>query len=683
MACSVKLPVIPLSLEDCCLAWLVSDLEHYPPELLALLPLRLRHRLLANVPVLDLCRLEYTSAAEVVDLESIWELKCSSCCEEGATIMEKAAYLNYIDLSSLSWRERYLPTVANIVLNNSLEAYDLFLCHRTYNGPIYFYHSNYYTVVVDWLISLRGYQFLNEGGDLQSSYDWQNLASSFLFFEAEGGNRYDRLTPLRYAHYKSGRSKRLSDEKLIALILRNCRFKPKCVLVSPLVDTVSALLLRSKPCDILKEFLNEVEEVQFYVWDKFPNLPVVLFQSMSNGTSPCKLRTLQVVYCDMYPRRRWFSKRRLEKFQKSMIRIITDVIKQQCSVRNFYLDFSYPRGGVFASGEFTAFVAALTSLVARPQFRTLDVRNFPAPASAVMDILFAFLVSPCSHQQTLMLPRLTMQPSLPIATPCPAGAMEVPDSGVEYKTLYLQQQVPYEKSYSQICKTLFAFPKIRLRFLEVDCLQTIDNHYVNTIHMAAQHPDIQVKKLSIRLACAIEKVLPTLRDDMRALLQIPTLTSLSLPLMSIITNPGNSFLLILAQELPKCHHLAALEELNLGMSNFLELPAEEVEHLFQSIFSLPRLNQLTLKMASCVVSFHHYKLIHRLWTEYSSGERLKKLVIGSAVLVTEKKCTDEFSVAGIMPLLDSMAQTTSVVSGFGQLSGVKTDLIKAELETSD
>ena len=69
--------VIPLSLEDSCLAWLVNDLENYPPEVLALLPLRLRYRLLANVPVLDLFQLEHTSVAAGVDLESIWELKCT------------------------------------------------------------------------------------------------------------------------------------------------------------------------------------------------------------------------------------------------------------------------------------------------------------------------------------------------------------------------------------------------------------------------------------------------------------------------------------------------------------------------------------------------------------------------------------------------------------------------------
>ena len=174
---SVGKPVIPLALEDCCLAWLVSDLEHYPPELLALLPLRLRYRLLANLPVLDLCQLEHTSVAEGVDLESIWELKCSPWGEEGAAVKWTATNLvKYIDLSSLSWRERYLHTVANAILNNSLVHCQKFLHKSASEISSYCTDSQYYTVVADWLFSLKSYQFLNEGGDLQSSYNWQNLA---------------------------------------------------------------------------------------------------------------------------------------------------------------------------------------------------------------------------------------------------------------------------------------------------------------------------------------------------------------------------------------------------------------------------------------------------------------------------------------------------------------------------
>ena len=112
------------------------------------------------------------------------------------------------------------------------------------------------------------------------------------------------------------------------------------------------------------------------------------------------------------------------------------MIKSQRFLENIYFNF---RGQfvdtVLASNEFIEFVASLTSFVARPQFHTLDICRFSAPANVVADILCAFLVSPCSHQQTLKLPRLTTQPNsrqlLP-ASPCPAVAMPVPDAGVEY-----------------------------------------------------------------------------------------------------------------------------------------------------------------------------------------------------------------------------------------------------------
>ena len=684
----VRKPIIPLSLEDSCLAWLVIDLEQYTPELLALLPFRLRYRLLANLPVLDLCRLEYTCVAEGIDLESIWETRCSPQDKEGGAIslqQRTANRVKYIDLSSLSWRDRYLHAVATTILSNSLQFRLNFLYQSSSERKGYFRNSENYTIVVDWLISLRGYQFLNEDGDLESSYDWPGLASSFLFFEAEYGNRYDRLTPPRYAPYKSS-GVRLPDEELITLLLRNCHFKPKCLLVSFIRSTASELFLQTEACDILKEFLSEVEGMQLYV---IQDLPIVLFQSVFCSTSP-KLRTLQLVIRHTYSS--GISEQ--EEFQKSILRMLADVIKQQF-LETIYLGMTndlFPglRDRVLASPEFMALTASLTSFVACPQFHTLDISKLQIPLAETTDILCAFLVSPCCHQQTLKLPhRLHPSSKLDPVAHCSAGPMPVPDLGLEYKGLYLQFR-PFRsvEPYIQLCKTLFAFPRIRLRSLEVDCFQTIthDQHqHIDVLHMAAQHPDIQVKTLRIWLRSGrdIPKLVLTLHDDMRALLQIPTLTNLYLPSRPINdVNPGNIFLSILAQELPKRHHLAAIEELDLGRSNFLELPAEEIEILFQSIFSLPRLSQLTLNLMCSVVSLQHYKLIHRLWTEHSSGERLKKLVVGSDVLMSEKDYADGSSVTGIMSLLDSMAQSTDVVERYGQTTGVKTDLIRAELKIS-
>ena len=53
--------VTPLSLQQSCFLKIISDLETFPPESLALLPLTLRHKLACNLPAVDVCQLEQTT----------------------------------------------------------------------------------------------------------------------------------------------------------------------------------------------------------------------------------------------------------------------------------------------------------------------------------------------------------------------------------------------------------------------------------------------------------------------------------------------------------------------------------------------------------------------------------------------------------------------------------------------
>ena len=64
--------LLPLSLQDLCLLKVINDLDSYPVELLSSLPHWVRYRLLNNLPVLDLCRLEHTRVARGVNAEEIW-----------------------------------------------------------------------------------------------------------------------------------------------------------------------------------------------------------------------------------------------------------------------------------------------------------------------------------------------------------------------------------------------------------------------------------------------------------------------------------------------------------------------------------------------------------------------------------------------------------------------------------
>ena len=63
---------LPLPLQDLCLLEVINDLASYPVELLSSLPQWLRYRLINNLPVLDLCRLERSPIARGFDLDELW-----------------------------------------------------------------------------------------------------------------------------------------------------------------------------------------------------------------------------------------------------------------------------------------------------------------------------------------------------------------------------------------------------------------------------------------------------------------------------------------------------------------------------------------------------------------------------------------------------------------------------------
>ena len=70
------MPVSCLPLQACCFVKLIKDFETFPPESLALLPLRFRYELIQNLPAVDVCQLEQSSFVEGLDMEKVWATLC-------------------------------------------------------------------------------------------------------------------------------------------------------------------------------------------------------------------------------------------------------------------------------------------------------------------------------------------------------------------------------------------------------------------------------------------------------------------------------------------------------------------------------------------------------------------------------------------------------------------------------
>ena len=61
------------SLLEICLTHIQWTLEEYPVDVLALLPKAIREKMLHNLPIVDICRLEDTHFTSGIDMDSIWK----------------------------------------------------------------------------------------------------------------------------------------------------------------------------------------------------------------------------------------------------------------------------------------------------------------------------------------------------------------------------------------------------------------------------------------------------------------------------------------------------------------------------------------------------------------------------------------------------------------------------------
>ena len=263
-----------------------------------------------------------------------------------------------------------------------------------------------------------------------------------------------------------------SDGDLINLLMESCFYKPKCLLTPnpSYLPSPSRLLEQREPCDTLRKFLNEVEEVELTVLDQWPSVPVVALQSVCSGVQP-KLKVIQFSPSACLQRLGMPDRdeQQKQKSYKSIIQMLAGILKQTNSLEEIHLRLQPPDDDLFHCIPFLTFATSLPSFISHPQFRALKITNFYAPLSVIRNILYAFLASPCSHKQTLKIYELVGAYDTKLDSKTPSFVGQVLDSAVDYKelTLHSTRHPPLHESYRQKCAMLFEFPKIRLNVLEV------------------------------------------------------------------------------------------------------------------------------------------------------------------------------------------------------------------------
>ena len=605
--------LLPLSLQDLCLLEVINDLDAYPLELLASLPNWLRRRLLNNVPVLDLCRLDDTPVARGIDKDELWKTRLwerkqmelrtggARARREGkSAVPQFMLNVESTYFAPIGIRRRTFRTIG---ANQDSTA------HNTEAGVLTSNEETSAKFARDELLSklasdvLFGLPCLSQLTSIQGerllqlnstsvspkhSYVWKKQATSLAvqpYVPGVVGQRDPRvvLTPHRLLslHEKSNLF------SLLSLLANDCCTRPGSVNIHInrinmqilhalhtgifAIESGSKLSSRSKLC--ISSFNRLLSRVRMLKLKCDNYLSVGIMCSLIEAAAfervnECNLNILICALPDLYK----------------------DVVELLCRIFNL------------------------------KHFQSLTVEVDNTYLLSLAKLIYSFMTAPCLQRQTLTFAckRMAVQSSDPLdveeLASIPVERIgNVPQCAVEHKELYLSSR---HHKFTGILNLLLQLPSVRLNGIRLDG----DYEY---IHLCALHPDLLVKKLTFVVNNMESHAPKTIRDDVVTLLKMPTLREISISgdwghdkefkdgliqgiLQRVKTLPLHSFSF----------------EVESGGCN-----TEDFRQFCDAIFSLPEIDQLCICLGQGFVDVNYISVIHESWIGAAEGIRLKSLQI--------------------------------------------------------
>ena len=265
---------------------------------------------------------------------------------------------------------------------------------------------------------------------------------------------------------------------------------------------------------------------------------------------------------------------------------------------------------------------SLSPILSHPQFSSLTLDGIilckDSQACALVHILRTFLASPTTHTQCLILHRVeaTHQFSKYIPT------VVSPLKDLQFKSLRIrktalnQSVISWLLEKSQLC----------LNTLEFEELQEVKDESYNPRVVAPKLPFV-LPNVSENLK--VEKLVLHINILQGSIHQIQRMLTLSstiktLDLSSCDLGVGDCTLL-----LPTLISKAlSVRDLNLAANYFGKMESTILENIFNALFELPQLQDLSLNLSDNLLTSYHFSLMHASWINKSSGRKLKYLACG-------------------------------------------------------
>ena len=489
----------PLSLQNLCLLEVINDLDSYPVELISSLPHWLRHRLLNNLPVLDLCRLDHTPVARGVDIDKIWTARVKNEPKIESSFLSKETHSDIRRLASIKslfqmtvYQNCYYglkenEDIARIAANKEMAFHGLREKKKFINDKEeYLMKLTAHALscldvreIAYRLAALRGSTLLRQLGITEENV-WETQATPMTVLAMKRprttymyrGPVDIFVTPSRLLPI----CETAELTELLYLLTHMCKIRPTSVCLD--VDLISYTFQKyiEKNKIIMKSLLEDVVILRVKS-QKSPHITGPMIALIEAVTGNGKLKSLL------------------------------------CSIPNQYME---------------AVQSYFSDLFVTKTFHMLHLELDDFSPQAMIKLLQAFMTSPCEAAQKLViisLPRV--RPPLTNLkqqiTSSSLGSATVPECAVHHKTIQTNTQ-------DHILLLLLLLPCVRLAELELH--PTLDNK-VSFFHLCACHPDLHSEKLKLNMYklpwSNSHKLLDmTIANDLQTLLNKPTLQELHL-----------------------------------------------------------------------------------------------------------------------------------------------------------
>ena len=668
----------PVSLQNLCLIYIIRFLELFPVNYLALLPVTVRQRLLENLPPVDVCRLEQSKFSEGLDIDGVWK-KLSNVSDilRLYTRHSNTSHAASDTYRHKSYKDDFFNQIYSYFATNKRD--DFKSIGFQFETSL---QEHRYRIVKCLCTPLR-----QQTHDKTSSYLPFLTSHDFpfiLFPQREtleklpcwslldGEKDFPISTPNRYLPYYQPLPPSLSDKEaiksMVFLAPTLCHYYPTelDININGFFNTTLGKLLNFTDDPIIyTRFFQQVEILTF-------TLCFTDSESSKFAIPYTKKQCQKCIQTILPPARRVLqqfairanSPEALGYMLECCIPILQDTPQtpQQSPSHNYTtllpslchvtvaLFFKHRRENFSPlSEQHGRLLQHFSTIFSGSQFSsfTVDGISFQdTPSSQPFgSILHSFLTSSTTHEQKLILRNVT-------ATSIPSSVI-TPECGLHYKSLIIESSV----TPNSVINWLLGKCKLHLKTLQLDfkeakwcstvspqarfkvlrterrlphfpaLIQALSPQTVGLTQplVDLEFKNVHVKTLSFHTTRQVRpshnRTVPC--DFFEQILLKPTLKCLDLSHNGL---GEDSILPHLTEALERrAQTVGALQELNLAHNHLGYVTHDNLHRLFNAIFSLPQLQELSLNICSNEFDLPHFTMLYTSWTMNSSGVKLQYL----------------------------------------------------------